>query len=84
MVRGQHYQEGRDHMAKQGSISPTELYTLDYIKEVSGLGDAAMRNARRRGLRVHRTGGRAFIYGADFIGYIRTVADDRKAGEKAL
>lgn len=53
-----------------GSISADELLTLDAIKARLGLGVAAMRTARRRGLVVKRIGSRGFVLGEDLIAYL--------------
>lgn len=51
-------------------IDPRILYPLPVFEEHSGLSKAAMRTARRNGLRVLRVGGRAFVLGSDFIEYV--------------
>ena len=51
-------------------IVPGTVYRLDEFQRVSGLGKAAMRTARRQGLRVRRAGGRAFVHADDFIEYL--------------
>lgn len=57
--------------ASQAQISADKLYLLESFKSLTGLGDCWMRNARRRGLRVHRVGGRAFVLGRDFIEFVQ-------------
>lgn len=49
------------------AIDPTKTYPYPVLKRDSGLGDAAIRELRRKGLRVFYVGGRAFCSGADFI-----------------
>lgn len=63
-------------LAAPGEIQPGVLYTLPEIKRRSGLGEWALRTARRNGLRVIYTGGRAFVRGSDFIKYLDTLASE--------
>jgi hypothetical protein len=53
-----------------GPIVPSVLYPLDLLKAKSGLGAAALRTARRTGLKVRYAGGRGFIMGRDFIQWV--------------
>ena len=53
-----------------GEICGNSAYTLDEIKKRLGLGVAAMRTARRRGLKVRRIGRRAFVLGRDILAYL--------------
>ncbi len=46
------------------------VYRLDEFKRRTGLGDFAIRQARRHGLRVFRMGGKSFVRGADFSAYL--------------
>ena len=59
-----------------GEIRSDSVYTLDEIKTRLGLGVAAMRTARRRGLTVRRIGRRAFVLGRDIITYIEEAGQD--------
>ena len=52
-----------------GFIRPDVLYPLESIQNVTGLGKAAFRIARRNGLVVRRLGKRSFVRGQDFIDY---------------
>jgi len=52
-------------------IKPGTLYPIRLFKTLSGLGTHALRTARRNGLKIHYTGGRAFIYSDDFFEYLR-------------
>lgn len=54
-------------------IQIDEIYQLSDFQELTGRGDAAMRSARKNGLRVLRAHGRAFVSGADFHEYLRAV-----------
>lgn len=60
-----------------GEIRPEVLYRLDEIKRRSGLGAWAFRQARRNGLNVLYLGGRAFVFGQDFIDYVRRVGQQQ-------
>lgn len=53
-----------------GRISADELYTLEEIKARLGLGLAALRTARRRGLPVRKIGRRGYVLGRDLIAYL--------------
>ena len=59
-----------------GVIEPQMLYTLDEVKARTGFGDAAMRTARRAGLRVVYCNKRGFVKGADMIDYIEANGRD--------
>jgi hypothetical protein len=48
-------------------IRPGEVYRLDDFCQRAGLGRAAMRAMRQRGLRVMRVGKFAFVSANDFI-----------------
>ena len=53
-----------------GLVSADTLYTLAEIQERLKLGQHAMRQARRAGLRVRRIGRRAFVLGRDVMAFI--------------
>jgi hypothetical protein len=53
-----------------GFISANELYTLDEFCDRLRLGTAAMRTARRKGLKIRQIGSRGYVLGSDAIGYI--------------
>ncbi|MBI3467837.1 MAG: hypothetical protein HY000_32915 [Planctomycetes bacterium] len=57
-------------MNPAGEIHPNVLYGAAEFRRRTGLGEYALRAARRRGLKVHRAGGRAFILGRDFIAWL--------------
>jgi len=59
-----------ERRTKNGSIAADELLTLAAVKERLGLGVAAMRTARRRGLKVRRIGSLSFVLGRDIIDYV--------------
>jgi hypothetical protein len=56
-------------------IDPRLLYPLDVFMKHSGLGAAALRKARRNGLRILRTGGRAFVLGSEFQRYLEELKE---------
>jgi len=60
------------HTDPVGVIHPAELYTLEAIKHRLGIRDSTLRAARRAGLRVHYKHGRGFVYGGDWIAYVRS------------
>lgn len=51
------------------AIDPTLQYPLELFEQIAGLGRAALREARRKGLRVVYIHGRAFVRGADWLSY---------------
>jgi hypothetical protein len=53
-----------------GTVSPNELYTLEALKGRLGLREAALRSARRAGLKVYYKHGRGFVLGRDWIAYV--------------
>ena len=53
-----------------GPVEPEILYPLSDLQARTGLGAAALRTARRAGLKVRYTGGRGYVKGADFIDYV--------------
>ncbi len=56
--------------APGGVISADAAYSLDQIKERLGLGTAALRTARRKGLIVRRIGRRSFVMGRDLLDFL--------------
>ncbi len=56
--------------ATTGVINPAELYTLNAFKRRLGLADAALRSARRKGLRVTYVHKHGFVLGRDWIEYV--------------
>lgn len=52
-------------------ILPDALYPLRVFTAITGLGEYALRTARRNGMKIHRMGGRSFVFGADFIRFLR-------------
>ena len=67
--------DDRRDFAEIGEISADKLYTLAAIKWRLGLGAAALRTARRAGLRVRRIGRRGYVLGRDLIDYIDSQAE---------
>jgi len=57
-----------------GLIAADCLYTLSEIQERLKLGQHAMRQARRAGLRVRRIGRRAYVLGRDVIHFVESAA----------
>lgn len=53
-----------------GEINANSIYTLDEIRSRLGLGLAALRTARRKGLKVRRIGRRGYLLGKDVMAYI--------------
>lgn len=60
---------------KTGPIQRNTIYPLaDFMSRV-GLGEFAMRRARREGLRVVRMGKSVFVRGEDFIDFLNKQAE---------
>ena len=53
-----------------GLIEAGAVYTLPEVQQRLQLGDHALRQARRAGLRVRRVGRRAYVLGSDIIQFI--------------
>jgi hypothetical protein len=53
----------------RGRIEPHILYPLEEFKALSGLGNFALRTARRNGLFVRKANGRSSVYGQDYLDY---------------
>lgn len=51
-------------------IRADECYPLPVFKKLTGMGAAALREARRKGLPVRRIGLRAFVLGRDFMEFV--------------
>lgn len=60
------YASGKD----VGVLHADVAYSLAQVKSRFGLGTAALRTARRRGLLVRRVGRRSFVLGRDLITYL--------------
>ena len=59
-----------------GPIRADEIYTLGGLRRASGWGDAAIRSARRAGLKAVYLHGRVFFRGSDVVAYIDQAAKD--------
>jgi hypothetical protein len=55
-------------------IDAFAIYPLELFKGMTGLDVAAMREARRNGLKVHKVGRRHFVRGEDFHDYLDKLA----------
>ena len=56
--------------AGPGAILSDALYRLDEAAARLGWGGHALRAARRRGLKVHRSGKRGYVTGRDLLDFI--------------
>ena len=61
-----------------GPIEPATVYPLQEFMARSGLGTAAMREARRAGLQVKYIAGRGFVKGEWWISYLESNGKDTK------
>jgi hypothetical protein len=64
-----------DTLREPGVIRADCAYDLQQVKARLGLGTAAIRTARRKGLTVRRVGRKSFILGADILAYIQDHAN---------
>jgi len=53
-----------------GMIVPEALYRIDELRARMGWAAASYRAACRKGLRVWRSGKRAYVHGADVIAFV--------------
>ncbi len=60
-----------------GTICDDTTYPLAVFHRTAGIGKHALTQLRRRGLKVIRTGGRAFIRGRDFSEFLGRLADEK-------
>ena len=58
-----------------GEVRSDALYQAEELKTRMGWKDAAFRAARRSGLKVCRSGGRAYVLGEDLIAYMKSRMD---------
>ena len=61
-----------------GVINPDELYTLKAFTERLGIRASTLRAARRAGLQVYYVHKHAYVYGRDWIEYVRNSQANRK------
>jgi hypothetical protein len=59
-----------------GVIFSSATYPLAEFQRLSGLGEAALRSARRQGLLVHKVGSRKFVRGHDWHEFLAKRASD--------
>ncbi len=55
---------------RPGAIVRDAMYSLPEIKSRLGISDSGLREARRKGLPVHRLGKRGFVSGSDLIDFV--------------
>ena len=65
--------KGRSPRPSPTGIEPGVIYHVEELKRRLGWGTYAMRSARRAGLRVIYTAGRAYVRGDDAIAYFHDV-----------
>lgn len=58
-----------------GLVTADALYTLAEIQDRLKLGQHAMRQARRAGLRVRRIGRRAYVLGRDLMAFVESASE---------
>jgi hypothetical protein len=70
-------------MPPRKEIRPHGAWPLSAFKAASGLGDKALREARRAGLRVVRCHGKAFVRADDFLAYLDRLAEEQRDEQPA-
>jgi len=58
-----------------GVVLSDATYQLREFQRITGLGDSALRAARRKGLTVRRVGRLSFVRGQDFHHYLQNLPD---------
>ena len=64
-----------DRADAPGVVSADCLYTLDEVRDRLKLGQAAMRQARRAGLKVRKIGRRRYVLGRDLLAFVETATN---------
>ena len=67
-------------MAASRDLAPIQdgtTYPLPEFERRSGLGRHALAQARRRGLKVCKVGGRAYVRGSDFNKFLATLQNQQ-------
>ncbi len=67
-----------------GTICDDTTYPLALFQKTAGLGKHALSQLRRKGLRIIRTGGRAFVRGRDFSEFLGKLASNEPATAEDL
>lgn len=60
-------------------IASDRIYSLQDFKRVTGWESGAIRAARHQGLKIYYQGRRAFIYGGDFLEFLRSSAKTERS-----
>ena len=63
----------QDTNTELGVIHPDQLYTLTAFTRQLGIRAATLRSARRAGLKVYYVHKHGYVYGRDWIDYVRGV-----------
>ena len=66
-----------------GTISDDTTYPLAVFQKTAGIGKHALSQLRRQGLRVIRTGGRAYVRGVDFSSFLATLSGNPDTGSES-
>ena len=64
-----------------GAVVEGAIYTIEEFKARVGWSEQAFRTARHSGLKVHRRGRNGFVYGGDFLEWVRGDASTPEGGE---
>lgn len=56
---------------QDGVIEAGKCYPIATFRVLTGMGHAAVREARKKGLLVRRVGLRSFVLGQDFLDFVR-------------
>lgn len=64
-------------MAEYGAIRPDELVSFKEMERRFGLSEGALRAYRRDGLKVYYVGRLGYVYGQEFIDFVRSSERER-------
>lgn len=65
-------------------VEPQKLYSLSGFKKLLGITDSTLRAARRNGLIVHYAHKHGYVFGADWIEYVRSQAPKQSGNSPTL
>lgn len=68
------------HARAAGTFVPGELLTLPELRRRTGWGQFALRQARKRGLRIVRSGNSRYCFSDDFIKFVAETAEEEAVG----
>lgn len=70
-------------IASSGAICLTEVYTVEEAKRRLGWTDSAFRSAKRRGLRLLRSGKRRYLTGREILRFLEAETEVYETSKSA-